>query len=331
MGTIIIAEAGVNHNGNIELAKKMVYKAKEAGADYVKFQTAIPELVMSKNAPKADYQLLTTSKTESQLEMAKAIHLPLEAYTFLKELCDQIDLRFLSTPFDLVSIAYLANLDMDYFKIPSGEITNYPYLKKIASIGKPILLSTGMSTLEEIKKTVDILKQNGSGEVTILQCNTEYPTPFEDVNLRAMLTIQKELGVKIGYSDHTIGIEIPIAAVAMGATVVEKHFTLDKGMIGPDHKASLEPVEFAIMVKAIRNIEKALGSEEKKPSPSEIKNIAIARKSIVAKQTIKKGEVFSENNIAVKRPGTGVSPMKWFEILGTAAIRDFAEDELIEL
>ncbi|MCL2651778.1 MAG: N-acetylneuraminate synthase [Candidatus Azobacteroides sp.] len=331
MRTIIIAEAGVNHNGNLELAKEMIYKAKDVGADYVKFQTAIPELVISKNAPKADYQLVTTSEAESQLDMAKAIHLPIDAYALLKKICDQIGIRFLSTPFDLVSIDCLATLDMDFFKIPSGEITNLPYLIAVAKTGKPVILSTGMSVLEEIKKAVEILKQNGSGEITVLHCNTEYPTPYEDVNLRAMLTIQRELGLKTGYSDHTPGIEVPIAAVALGATVIEKHFTLDRNMEGPDHKASLEPAEFAAMVKAIRSVEKALGSYEKTVSASESKNKNIARKSIVAAKSIAKGEALTEANLTVKRPGNGISPMEWYNVIGKTALRDFEEDEQIEL
>jgi N,N'-diacetyllegionaminate synthase len=235
----------------------------------------------------------------------------------------------LSTAFDLESIDLLESLNVPIHKIPSGEITNLPYLIKIAQTGKPVILSTGMSTLKEVKTAIEILRQNGSGEITVLHCNTEYPTPYEDVNLRAMLTIQNELGVKVGYSDHTPRIEVPIAAVAMGAVVIEKHFTLDKNMEGPDHKASLEPDEFAAMVQAIRNIEKALGSSEKRPSPSELKNMPIARKSIVAQKNIKKGAKFTEDNLAVKRPGTGISPMKWFEVLGTIAVKDFAEDELI--
>jgi N,N'-diacetyllegionaminate synthase len=236
---------------------------------------------------------------------------------------------FLSTAFDFGSIDLLENLNVPVHKIPSGEITNLPYLIKIAQTGKPLILSTGMSTLEEIRTAVEILKQNGSGEITVLHCNTEYPTPYEDVNLKAMLTMQKELGIKVGYSDHTPGIEVPIAAVAMGASVIEKHFTLDKNMEGPDHKASLEPDEFAAMVRAIRNIEKALGTGEKKPSPSEIKNMDIVRKSIVAARDISKGEIFTEDNITVKRPGNGISPMKWFEVLGTTSVKDFIEDELV--
>jgi len=332
MKTIIIAEAGVNHNGSMDLAIKMIYEAKNVGADYIKFQTAIPELVMSKHAPKANYQLETTSKNESQLEMAKAIHLPLEAYASLKEICDQVGIRFVSTPFDLVSIDYLNQLGMDFFKIPSGEITNYPYLKKIAHIGKPVILSTGMSTMYEIKQALEILTSEKLtlNDITILHCNTEYPTPMEDVNLRAMLTIGQELGVKVGYSDHTQGIEVPIAAVTLGATVIEKHFTLDRNMEGPDHKASLKPDELKAMIKAIRNIEKALGNGEKTASSSEVKNINITRKSIVASKFIVKGDTLTEKNLTVKRPGNGISPMYWDKIIGEVADRDYNEDDLIE-
>lgn len=331
MNTLIIAEAGVNHNGDIGLANKMITVAADSGADYVKFQTSIPELTISKFAPKADYQKQTTGANESQVEMAKKLVLSFPAFIELKESCLKAGMNFLSTPFDLPSVDFLQSIDIPMWKIPSGEITNLTYLINIAKTGKPIILSTGMSMLEEIRVAINILKKNGSGDITVLHCNTEYPTPFEDANLRAMLTIKDELGVNVGYSDHTPGIEAAIAAVALGATVIEKHFTLDKNMEGPDHKASLEPDELAAMVKAIRNIEKAMGTGEKVPSPSESKNIAIARKSIVARRNIQKGELFSEENITVKRPGNGVSPMRWFEVLGTAAVRDFEEDELIEL
>ena len=327
--TFIIAEAGVNHNGNVEIAKKMVDAAVDFGVDAVKFQTFRATDLVTSLAQKAEYQQKTTDASESQLEMLKKLELSAAQHNEIIAHCKKNNIQFLSTAFDINSARLLESCNVPIYKIPSGEITNLPYLITVAKIGKPIILSTGMSTLDEVKKSVEILKQNGSGEITILHCNTEYPTPYEDVNLRAMLTIQKELKVKVGYSDHTPGIEVPIAAVAMGATVIEKHFTLDKNMEGPDHKASLEPAEFAAMVKAIRNVERALGSEEKKPSPSEIKNMAIARKSIVAKQAIKKGEIFTEKNITVKRPGTGVSPMKWFEVLGTTAVRDFEEDELV--
>lgn len=330
---IVIAEAGVNHNGNFELACEMVRAAKEAGADYIKFQTAKPELVISKFAPKADYQQQNTNSGESQLEMCKAIHLPLEAYQKLDKYCQEVGIKFLSTPFDLISIDVLRPLEMDYYKIPSGEITNLPYLRKIAGIGIPVILSTGMSVMSEIEEAIEILCDNGlqREQIMLLHCNTEYPTPMKDVNLRAMQTMAKMFGLAVGYSDHTQGMEVPIAAVALGARVIEKHFTLDRNMEGPDHKASLEPDELKAMVLAIRNIEQALGNEEKKVSASEQKNINIARKSIVALHDIKKGEILTEENITVKRPGNGISPMKWDVVLGKEAIRDFAEDEQIEL
>lgn len=331
---IIIAEAGVNHNGNYEMAKQMVVAAKEAGADFVKFQTAVPELVMSVFAPKAEYQLTTTNAEESQLEMARAIHLTLDKYKPLKAYCDEIGIKFLSTPFDMVSIDTLAELDMDFFKIPSGEITNYPYLKKIAALRKPVILSTGMCEMEEIEAAITVLTEDGylsKDELTILHCNTEYPTPFHDVNLLAMQTIALYTGVKVGYSDHTNGIEVPIAAVALGAKVIEKHFTLDKSMPGPDQQASLDPTELKAMVDAIRHIEQAIGSTAKRVSESERKNMIIARKSIIAASNIKAGETFTEANLIVKRPGNGVSPMRWNEVIGMKAKRDFSADELIEL
>lgn len=330
---IIIAEAGVNHNGCFELAKKMVVAAKEAGADYIKFQTAKPELVISKFAPKADYQQQNTGSAESQLEMCKAIHLPLEAYQVLNTYCQEVGIKFLSTPFDLVSIDVLRPLEMDYYKIPSGEITNLPYLREVAQIGSPVILSTGMSEMSEVRTALEVLCTAGlkKDQITLLHCNTEYPTPMQDVNLRAMETMAKEFGVQVGYSDHTQGIEVPIAAVALGARVIEKHFTLDRNMEGPDHKASLEPDELKAMVSAIRNIEQALGDGEKKVSDSERKNVDIARKSIVAIRDIRKGEILTEENITVKRPGNGISPMRWDVVLGKEAIRDFVEDEQIEL
>lgn len=330
---IIIAEAGVNHNGSYELAIKMVDKAKRAGADYVKFQTAKPELVISTFAPKAEYQKETTGAAESQLEMCKAIHLPLTDYKPLKEYCDKVGIGFMSTPFDLVSIDVLEPLDMDYYKIPSGEITNLPYLRKIASKHRPVILSTGMCEIEEVEAALQVLEQGGvkRSDVIVLHCNTEYPTPMCDVNLRAMDDLRRSLGVKVGYSDHTKGIEVPIAAVALGARVIEKHFTLDKTMEGPDHKASLEPDELKAMVDAIRNIEQALGDGHKHVSPSERKNMDIARKSIVAARDIRKGEVLTEENITTKRPGNGISPMRWDSVIGTTAIRDFGYDELIEI
>lgn len=330
---IIIAEAGVNHNGSYELAIKMVDEAKRAGADYVKFQTAKPELVISTFAPKAEYQKETTGAAESQLEMCKAIHLPLADYKPLKEYCDKVGIGFMSTPFDLVSIDVLEPLDMDYYKIPSGEITNLPYLRKIASKHRPVILSTGMCEVEEVEAALQVLEQGGvkRSDTIVLHCNTEYPTPMADVNLRAMDDLRRSLGVEVGYSDHTKGIEVPIAAVALGATVIEKHFTLDKTMEGPDHKASLEPDELKAMVDAIRNIEQALGDGHKHVSPSERKNMDIARKSIVAARDIRKGEVLTEENITTKRPGNGISPMRWDSVIGTTAIRDFGYDELIEI
>lgn len=330
---IIIAEAGVNHNGNFELAKRMVSEAKAAGADYVKFQTAVPELVMAASAPKAEYQLNTTDKAESQLEMAKAIHLPLSAYAELKKICDEKGIKFMSTPFDLVSVDLLHSIGMNLWKIPSGEITNYPYLKKIGSYGEPVILSTGMSTLDEIEAAVQVLTDNGTKRenISLLHCTTEYPTPYGDVNLLAMKQMKERFGLDVGYSDHTVGITVPIAAAAIGATIIEKHFTLDKTMEGPDHKASLEPGELKDMVMAIRNTELSLGDGMKRPAASEIKNMPIARKSIVAATAIKKGELFSENNLTTKRPGSGISPMKWEETIGKKASRNFEPDELISL
>lgn len=331
--TIIIAEAGVNHNGNYEMALKMIDEAKAAGADYVKFQTAKPELVISTFAPKAEYQKETTGNGESQLEMCKAIHLPLTDYKPLKEYCDKVGIGFMSTPFDLVSIDVLEPLDMDYYKIPSGEITNLPYLRAIAAKGRKVIISTGMSELPEIEEALQVLEKGGlkRSDIIVLHCNTEYPTPMRDVNLRAMLDIRDWLGVAVGYSDHTNGIEVPIAAVALGAEVIEKHFTLDKTLPGPDHKASLEPQELKAMVDAIRNIEAALGDGKKKVTDSERPNIIVARKSIVAARPIKAGEVYTEENVTVKRPGNGISPMKWDDVLGKTAPRDFEYDELIEL
>ena len=332
MRTIIIAEAGVNHNGSMERAREMVAAAKEAGADYVKFQTAVPELVISTYAPKAEYQKDTDGTGRSQLEMCKAIHLPLDAYAELKALCEETGIGFMSTPFDLVSIDLLAELGQDYKKVPSGEITNLPYLERIAYHGIPVIISTGMATTEEARRAIDILTSGPltTDDITVLHCNTQYPTPMRDVNLRAMLTLRDALGVKTGYSDHTTGIEVPVAATALGAAVVEKHFTLSRELPGPDHKASLEPQELKQMVRAIRNIELALGSSDKHVTDSERGNMAVARKSIVALRDIKEGEILTEENITTKRPGNGISPMRWHEILGTRAIRDFGADELIE-
>lgn len=330
---IIIAEAGVNHNGNYDLAVKMIHEAKRAGADYVKFQTAVPELVISTFAPKAEYQKETTGADESQLDMCRAIHLPLSDYVKLAAICKEEGIGFMSTPFDLVSIDVLEELDMDYYKIPSGEITNLPYLRKIASKHRPVIMSTGMCEMQEIADALAVLEAGGltRDQITLLHCNTQYPTPFADVNLAAMHTIAATFGTKVGYSDHTRGIEVPIAAVAMGARVIEKHFTLDCNMEGPDHKASLEPHQLKAMVDAIRNVEEAIGTAEKHATASETPNKEVARKSIVAARAITKGEMLTEENITVKRPGNGISPMLWDSVIGTVAKRDFIYDELIEL
>lgn len=332
--TLIIAEAGVNHNGSLALAKQLIDKAVEAGVDIIKFQTFKSEKLVSKAAKQAEYQQRNIGKKdEGQLAMLKKLELSQQNHEELIAYCNEKGIRFFSTAFDMDSIEYLHSLNMGLWKIPSGEITNYPYLRKIAQYHEPVILSTGMCELSDIEAAVKVLLEFGvqKEQITILHCNTEYPTPFQDVNLKAMLEIGEKFGVQIGYSDHTKGIEVPIAAVALGATVIEKHFTLDKNMEGPDHKASLEPDELKAMVSAIRNIEKALGSPEKKVSDSERKNIAVARKSIVAARNIRTGEIFTEDNLTVKRPGTGISPMRWEEVLGKKAIRDFAEDELIEL
>lgn len=331
---IIIAEAGVNHNGSIENALRLVDVAADAHVDYIKFQTFKAENLVAKSAKKAAYQIINTGKAdENQYQMLKKLELSEEQNTQLMAYCQAKDIKFFSTAFDLDSLEYLHTIGLDMVKIPSGEITNLPYLRKAALLFKKVILSTGMSTMQEINDAMNVFLKAGIAkeDITILHCNTEYPTPMEDVNLKAMLHIQREFGTAVGYSDHTMGIEVPIAAVALGATVIEKHFTLDKTMEGPDHKASLEPHELKAMVASIRNVEQALsGNGIKEPSPSEQKNIALARKSIVAKRAIKTGEVFSEDNITVKRPGTGISPMKWDEVVGRKAVRDFNEDELIE-
>lgn len=331
MSVLIIAEAGVNHNGSLQLAKQMALEAKRAGADIVKYQTAVPELVISRFAQKAAYQKQTTGAEESQLEMVKRIHFGFEAHRELKQYCDQIGIQYLSTPFDLQSLDFLETLDLPLYKIPSGEITNLPYLQRVAACRKPVLLSTGMSEPDEIAAAVEVLQKNGAQSVTLLHCNTEYPTPMCDANLTAMQDLRNRFGLPVGYSDHTLGIEADIAAVALGAEIIEKHFTLDKTMDGPDHKASLEPQELAQMVRAVRNIEQALGDGHKRVTQSEAKNRAVARKSIVAKRSIAAGEIFTPDNITVKRPGDGVSPMRWYEVLGQTAKRSFAEDEKIEL
>ena len=331
MSVFIIAEAGVNHNGSVDLAKKLIDAASISGADAVKFQTFKAENLVAKNTQKADYQKQTTDASESQFDMIKKLELDVDTHKELIAYCQEKDIMFLSTPFDHESIDLLGDLGLKIFKIASGEITNLPYLRHIGSLGKKVVLSTGMSNLKEVGNALNILINAGTSKdnITVLHANTMYPTPMEDVNLNAMLTIQKEFGVDIGYSDHTLGIEVDIAAVAMGASCIEKHFTLDKTMDGPDHKASLEPEELKAMVCAIRNIEKALGSSEKKPSPSEIVNIYVVRKSIVSKTNINKGDILDENNLCVKRPGSGVSPMKWDEVIGTISSKDYNADELI--
>ncbi len=327
----VIAEAGVNHNGDYNLAKQMIDQAKRAGADYVKFQTYVPQNLVSRFAEKAAYQKKTTDASESQLRMLEKLALTQKEFRKLKQYCIETGIGFLSTPFDLESIQFLETMDMDFWKVPSGEITNLPYLENIARTGKKVVLSTGMSELDEIKDAVGILEKNGTSDIVLLHCNTQYPTPYEDVNLKAMLQIKNVLKKPVGYSDHTNGIEIPIAAAALGAKIVEKHFTLDRNMEGPDHKASLEPEELMAMVSAIRNVEKAIGNGEKTVSESEKENIVIARKSIVASRNIKKGEILSIQNITSKRPGNGISPMKWYGVIGSKAVRDFKEDELIEV
>jgi len=331
VSVFIIAEAGVNHNGSVDLAKQLIDVAVDSGADAVKFQTFKAENLVSKNAQKADYQKQTTDASESQFDMIKKLELDVDTHKELIAYCQEKDIMFLSTPFDHESIDLLSGLGLQIFKIPSGEITNLPYLRHIGSLGKRVVLSTGISNLGEVKDALNILINAGTSKdnITVLHANTMYPTPMEDVNLNAMLTIQREFGVDIGYSDHTLGIEVDIAAVAMGASIIEKHFTLDNAMEGPDHKASLEPEELKAMVSAIRNIEKALGSNEKILSPSEEVNINIARKSIVASRPVRKGELLSADNITTKRPGTGLSPMKWDEIVGTIASKAYQSDELI--
>lgn len=331
MNTFIIAEAGVNHNGSIELAKRLIDTAFQAGADAVKFQTFKADNLVSKTAQKAAYQKQTTDVSESQYTMIKKLELTEEMHHELIQYCNEKRILFLSTPFDHDSINLLNSLGMEIFKIPSGEITNLPYLQHIGSLGKKVILSTGMADLGEIEDALDILTDAGTSKehITVLHATTEYPCPMDEVNLRSMNTIATAFGINVGYSDHTNGIEIPIAAVAMGASVIEKHFTLDRTMEGPDHKASLEPDELIAMVKAIRNIEKALGNGIKKPSPSEVKNMTVARKSIVASCPIQKGEMLSIDNLTIKRPGNGISPMRWDEIIGTLSSKDYMEDELI--
>lgn len=331
MPVTIIAEAGVNHNGSLEMAKEMARVAKECGADIVKYQTAVPELVVSKFAEKAEYQKQTTDAAESQLEMIRKLHFSFEAHKELKEYCDSIGIQYLSAPFDVPSVKFLGTLGLPLLKIPSGEITNLPYLEAMAAQKTPVLLSTGMSTLDEITDALGVLDDGGCPEVTILHCNTQYPTPYEDANLTAMIELYDQFSLPVGLSDHTPGWECDVAATVLGAQVIEKHFTLDKSLPGPDQKASLNPEELRAMVQAVRRIEVAMGSGKKQVSPSEAKNKAVARKSIVAARPIKKGEVFTAENLTTKRPGDGVSPMRWYEVLGTEAAFDFAEDEPIRL
>ncbi len=330
----IIAEAGVNHNGSIELAKKLIDAAVAAGVDAVKFQTFVTENCVVKSAPKADYQVNQTGKGDSQFEMLKKLELTHENHEELVEYCKRKNIMFFSTGFDLDSLSYLKSLGFNLAKIPSGEITNLPYLRKIASDFDHVIMSTGMANIKEIEEAIQALVAAGLDKqrLTILHCNTEYPTPMEDVNLKAMLHIKDVFDVNVGYSDHTLGIEVPTAAVALGATVIEKHFTLSRDMSGPDHAASLEPDELKAMVKAIRNIELALsGSGIKEPSASEKKNTQMARKSIVSRDFIKKGEPLTEDNLTVKRPATGISPMKWDKVVGQIADKDYQPDDLIEI
>lgn len=325
MGTLIIAEAGVNHNGDIQLAKKLIHVAADAGVDYVKFQTFKAEKLVSKEAKKASYQVENTKQGGSQFDMLKKLELDEQTHHELIAYCKKKGVQFLSTGFDLDSLEMLHTLGINVFKVPSGEITNLPYLEKIASFGKPVILSTGMCTMEEVEDAYAVINKHIEADhITILHCNTEYPTPMEDVNLNAMLSIQQKLKTNIGYSDHTLGIEIPIAAVAMGAVCIEKHFTLDRNMEGPDHKASLEPNELKQMVAAIRNIEKALGNGVKQPSASEQKNIAIARKSIHLNKALASGSIISENDITMMRPGDGISPMEYRTVVGKKACRDLS-------
>jgi len=331
--TLIIAEVGVNHNGDMELAKRLIDVAADAGADLVKFQTFSAERLATQSAPKANYQDQTTDQAQSQYAMLKQLELTTKMHEVLIAHCQHRNIGFFSTGFDIQSLDYLASLGAELFKIPSGEITNFPHLHHVGGYGKPVILSTGMATLGEIEAALEVLETAGTPrtQITVLHCNTEYPTPMKDVNLRAMCSIRDAFGVSVGYSDHTAGIEVPIAAVALGATVIEKHLTLDRKLPGPDHKASLERDEFAAMVRAIRNIEQAMGDGIKRSSPSEAKNKPIARKSLVAAKSIHAGEQFTAENVTAKRPGTGISPMRWDEVMGRVAGRDFAADELITL
>lgn len=328
---VIIAEAGVNHNGDIEIAKKLVDVAVESGADYVKFQTANLDSIVSKSAKMSEYQIKNIGVETSQKEMLNKLLLPYEAFEELYEYCKEKNIAFLSTPFDIESIDFLNDLGVPFWKIPSGEITNYPYLKHIGQTRKPVVMSCGMSTLEEVEAAIRVLKENGSIEISILHCNTDYPTKMADVNLRAMECLKERLGVSVGYSDHTLGTEVSIAAVALGAEIIEKHFTLDRSMEGPDHICSLEPLELKQMVQAIRNVELALGKKEKKVMDSERKNISVVRKSIVCKKKVICGEIITEDMLTTKRPGTGINPMLWEQVLGRCANRDYEEDEVLDV
>lgn len=326
---LIIAEAGVNHNGSLSTAKELAYQAKTAGADFVKFQTFVPELLTTSGAQKASYQIETTG-TGSQLDMLRKLSLSFEEFRELKAYCEEIGIPFLSTPFDLQSIDFLCSLGVPFWKVPSGEITNLPYLEKIAQSGIPIVMSTGMSTLEDVDAAVALLKQNGATDITLLHCTTQYPTPAHDVNLRAMDTLRERFHLPVGYSDHTEGIVVPIAAAAHGALILEKHFTLDRGMEGPDHKASLEPHELAEMVRAVRMVEAAMGDGVKAPKQSECGNRAVARKSIVAAVPVAAGQILTAEMLTTKRPGSGISPMRWYDVLGRRANREYRVDELID-
>ncbi len=326
--TLIIAEAGVNHNGDFNTALKMIDVAKACGVDIVKFQTSITST--SRFSEKAEYQKRETGADESQLDMIKKLRFSFDQHRRLKEYCDKVGIKYLSTPFDFESIEFLNEI-CDVWKVPSGEIINVPYLERIGKTHKPVIMSTGIGTIDEIERAIRILKENGTSQITLLQCTTEYPTPYEDVNLKAMETLKEKFGLEVGLSDHTMGIEVDIAAVAMGATVIEKHFTLDRNMPGPDQKASLEPIELRQMVSSIRNVEKALGDGQKVPRLGEEENKHAARKSIVAARDIKRGEVFTEDNIVPRHAGKGISPAKWYEVIGQKAKRDFIEDEMIEI
>jgi N,N'-diacetyllegionaminate synthase len=332
MRCLVIAEAGVNHNADYDIAIRLIDAAVDSGADVVKFQTAIPSHVVTDKAEMAAYQIKNTGITESQLDMTRKIHLPLEAFVGLSEYCKTRNIAFATTAFDMVSLDFINKLEMPFNKIPSGEVTNLPYVRRIGEIGLPVILSTGMCKLSEIEAAMEVLLNAGLDQsmITVLHCTSSYPAPFTDLNLNAISTMKERLNVRVGYSDHSLGIEIPIAAVALGATVIEKHLTLDKSMPGPDHIASIEPHEFKQMVEAIRNIEISLGDGDKRPVESELKNIEIVRRSIVAKSTIQKGEVFSEINLTCKRPATGMSPMVWDSLIGKIATKDYLEDDLIK-